>query len=225
MNAQDPLYLHEEILLLALQDRKGTVVSGTWYAQAVAGALLAELILRGHIRSTEERGKLEVVNARAVGEPLLDDCLALLAESRKPKPMRTWLSTISNWSKLKHRVAEGLCRRGILRSDTDKVLLFFDRKIYPEVNPKPERELIERLREVIFTDCRDIDPRTVVTLSVAFQTGLLNAIFGRKELKARKARIEAVINGEATGKAAQEVLQGLQAAIIVSACIVPIIAS
>jgi len=225
MNQQSQLFLHEEILLLALQDKKGTVASGTWYTQALAGALLAELVLAGRIRSTADRGKLEVVDTKTLGEPLLDDCLELLAESRKAKPMRTWLSTISNWSKLKQRAAEGLCRRGILRSDTDKVLLFFDRKIYPEINPKPERELIERLHRVIFTDQRDVDPRTVVTLSLAFQTGVLNAIFGRKELKARKDRIEAVINGEATGKAAQEVLQGIQAAVLISACIVPIISS
>ena len=39
------LHLHEEVLLLALRDREGTIASGTHYQYAIAGALLAELLL------------------------------------------------------------------------------------------------------------------------------------------------------------------------------------
>jgi hypothetical protein len=70
-----------------------------------------------------------------------------------------------------------------------------------------------------------VDPRTVVTLSLAHQTQVLKAVFDRKELKGRKKRIEAVIQGEATGAAAKEVLEAVQAAVIVSTCVVPIIIS
>jgi hypothetical protein len=41
-------------------------------------------------------------------------------------------------------------------------------------------------------------------------------------LKARKTRIEQIINGEMTGKAAQEAIQAMQAAVMV-ACIMPAI--
>jgi len=119
-------------------------------------------------------------------------------------------------------VAQQLCRRGILRAAEDKVLLIFTRKIYPEVNPEPERKLIERLRQAIFTESRDVDPRTVVLVSLANNTGLLKAVFDNKKLKGRKARIEEIINGEITGKAAKEAIEAMQAAVMV-ACIMPAI--
>ena len=99
-------------------------------------------------------------------------------------------------------------------------MLLFTRKIYPEVNPGPERELIRRLEHAIFTDTRDIDPRTVVLLSLANSTGLLKVVFDKKELKGRKARIKQIVNGEITGKAATEAIQAMQAAVMV-ACFMP----
>jgi hypothetical protein len=99
-------------------------------------------------------------------------------------------------------------------------LLLFTRKIYPELNPVPERRLIERLRQAIFTDGRDIDPRTVVLVSLADSTGLLKVVFDKKKLKGRKDRIKEISNGEITGKAAKEAIQAMQAAVMV-ACIMP----
>jgi hypothetical protein len=99
-------------------------------------------------------------------------------------------------------------------------LLLFTRKIYPEINPEPERKLIERLRQAIFTDSRDIEPRTVVLVSLANSTGLLKIVFDKKKLKGRKARIEEIINGEITGKAAKEAIQAMQAAVMLC-CIMP----
>jgi pyruvate/2-oxoglutarate dehydrogenase complex dihydrolipoamide dehydrogenase (E3) component len=80
--------------------------------------------------------------------------------------------------------------------------------------------LIERLRRVIFTDTRDIDPRTVVLLSLANSTGILKVVFDKKKLKDRKDRIKQIVNGEITGKAATEAIQAMQAAIMV-ACVMP----
>ena len=39
------LFLHEEILLMVLKDKEGTMISGVMYSQAIAGAILAELLL------------------------------------------------------------------------------------------------------------------------------------------------------------------------------------
>jgi Golgi phosphoprotein 3 len=80
--------------------------------------------------------------------------------------------------------------------------------------------LTERLREAIFSDVREVDPRTVVLLSLAKSADLLRLIFDKKQLKSRKTRIEQVVNGEMTGKATQEAIQAMQAAVMV-ACIMP----
>jgi len=216
------LFLHEEILLLALRDEEGTIASGTMYQYAIGAAVLAELLLSKRIE-VEQSGRKKLVNLVSptpLGEPLIDECLEKVSSAKRRAVLQTWVSRFSGVKNLKHRVARQLCRRGILRADEDKVLLIFTRKIYPEVNPEPETELIERLRTAIFTDTEDIDPRTVVLLSLANSTGLLKVVFDKKELKGRKARIKQIVNGEIMGKAATEAIQAMQAAVMV-ACIMP----
>ena len=222
---QNTLFLHEEILLLALRDEEGTIASGgTMYQYAIGAALLSELLLSKRIE-VEQSGKRKLVNlvsSTPLGEPLIDECLGKVGNAKRRAVLQTWVSRFAGIKNLKHRVAQQLCRRGILRTDEDKVLLLFTRKIYPEVNPGPERELIRRLEYAIFTDSRDIDPRTVVLLSLANSTGLLKIVFDKKKLKGRKARIKQIVDGEITGKAATEAIQAMQAAVMV-ACIMPAI--
>jgi len=123
---------------------------------------------------------------------------------------------------LKHRIANQLCRRGILKADEDKVLLVFPRTVYPEINPEPERRVIEPLRQAIFTETDDLDPRTVVLVSLAHATSILPVIFSRRDLKLRKERIKRIVNGEVAGKAARDAIDAMQAAVMV-ACMTPVI--
>ncbi len=214
------LPLHEEVLLLALRDDEGTVASGTMYQYAVAGAILSELMLQGRIAVDDSgRKKLaKVIDPRPTGAPLLDECLDKIAAT-KPKPLDHWVGKFVNIKNLKHRVAVRLCDRGILREEEGKILLVFTRTIYPETDPRPEQEIIERLRRAVFTDTRDLDPRTVVLVSLANSAGILKVVFDKKELKRRKERLEQVINGELMGKAAQEAIQAMEAAVMVAVII------
>lgn len=127
-----------------------------------------------------------------------------------------WVSRFARVKKLKHKIAEQLCKRGILRSGEDDVLLVFSRKIYPEINPEPERQIMDRLRDAIFTDTDQVEPRTVVLLSLAKSTNVLKVNFDKKKLKSRKDRIERIINGEVTGKATKEAIEAMQAAVVVA---------
>ena len=224
MKKGDLLYLHEEIMLLALQDKKGTIFSGTMYNFAIGGAILAELMMAKRIDIEEVKKKkyARVLSPTPLGDPMVDECLSKLVGAKRRDQLKMWVSKFATTKRLKHRVAEQLSRRSILRIDEDKILGIFTRKIYPEVDPRPERELIERLRQAIFGDGGEIDPRTVVLLSLANSADLLKLVFDKKQLKSRKARIEKVVNGELTGKATKEAIQAMQAAVMV-ACITPTI--
>ncbi len=223
MTIQTNLFLHEEIMLLALRDEEGTIASGAMYQYAIGAAVLSELLLNKHIAVVEESKKkklVDLISSQPFGEPLIDLCLEKIRNAKRRGSLQTWVSRFAGVKNLKHRVARQLCERGILRASEDKILLLFTRKIYPEVNPEPERKLIERLRQAIFTDSRNVDARTVVLVSLANSTGLLRVVFDKKELKDRKARIEEISNGEITGKAAKEAIAAMQAAVMV-ACILP----
>ena len=222
MTIQTSLFLHEEVMLLALRDEEGTIASGTMYQYAIGAAILAELLLNQRIALDESRKKklVNLISSTPLGEPLIDQCLEKISNAKRRASLQTWVSRFASVKNLKHRVARQLCERGILRADEDKIFLLFARKIYPEINPEPERRLIERLRQAIFTDSRDVDAQTVVLVSLANSTGLLKVVFDKKKLKGRKARIEEIINGEITGKAAKEAIEAMQAAVMLC-CIMP----
>ena len=218
------IHLHEEVLLIALRDREGTIEIGSQYATAMAGATLAELLLTGRIAFEDKRQLVSLEKDEPFGDPILDDALDRIASARRRASLQTWVSRLTNLKKLKERTARELVRKGVLRVDEDKVLGLFKRTIYPERDSSAERAAVERMRRAIFTAQRDVDPRTVVLISLAQATGLLKGVFDKKKLRDRKQRIERVVNGELCGRAAKEVIEATQAAVMV-AVMVPVIVS
>ncbi len=227
MTKINTLFLHEEILLLALRDEEGTIAGGQMYEYAIGAAVLSELLLSKHITVDKSNKKkhIKIENDTPIGDSLIDECLQKIASAKRKANLTTWVSRFATTKNLKHRVAQQLVNRGILRADEDKVLFVFSRKIYPEVNPQPERKLIERLRKTIFEDGKDFDSRTVVLLSLANSAELLNLVFDKKKLKNRKDRIEKIVSGELAGKAAKEAIEAMQAAVVVAAIMPAIMAS
>ena len=121
------LYIHEELVLLALRDQEGTFISGPQCHHAIGGAILSELLIADRIAFEADGERVKSIDPTPMGEPILDECLAELGEARRLRAAETWIANWANEDRLAHRVAEGLCRRGILRADERKVLLIFSR--------------------------------------------------------------------------------------------------
>ncbi len=216
------LCLHEEVMLLALGEETGKVAWGTWCDQALGGAVIAELRLAGRIRleGIGKEARIEVVSTDPLGDELLDEWLAALSHEPESGTLVEWASKVSLTSDLRDRVARSLVRRGVLRVEESKVLFVFARTLYPELDPEPEREVRARLRDAIFTDTADVEPRTVALLSIAKAAEILPRVFDASELKARHDRIEALANGEVMGDADSD-LAAQMVAVITAAAIVP----
>ena len=227
MSGQKAIYLHEEVLLLALRNKDGTIEWGTMYQHAIGGAVLAELLLNNRIEvgGSDKRKLINLVSAEPLGAPLLDECLEKISSAKRQASAQTWVSRFTNLRELKHRIAQELCKRGVLRAKTETILLVFARKAYPEVDPKPEKEMIERLRNAIFSDSDEVDPRTVVLVSLANSADLLKVVFDKQKLKRRKSRIEQVINGDMAGMATKEAIAAMQAAVMMNTVVMPAIIS
>jgi hypothetical protein len=212
--------LYEEILLLVLRDEKGSFIEN-YVEQLVAGAVVAELLLDGRIKVDDDRKQtVHLDDASPTGDPVMDAAIRKMDESRKPKTLNIWIGELAHISDLRHMVARQLVEDGILRMEEQKVLLVFTRKLYPEVTPEPERAVIERLRNAIFYQSGEVDPRTAVLVALAEGSYLLPQIFGRKELKPYRKRIKAISDGSLVGSATQQVIMGLQAAAVTSSVIV-----
>jgi hypothetical protein len=208
------LHLHEQILLLALRDDAGTVESRAgMFTFAMGGAILAELLLAGCISIDASKRKLvDLIEVRPQRDPVLDEALGLISSARRRRSAANWVARLAQIKRLRHRVAEGLCRRGVLKDAEDKILLLFTRKIYPTIDPEPEQQLIESLRRAIFEDTDEIDPRVCIVAALANGTGLLRAHFDRKELKRRKRRLERITSGDLVGGATKHAVEAVEAA-------------
>ena len=220
----EALSLHEELMLLSLKDEEGTVIGGTMYPYAIGGAVVAELAIDGRIAVDIDSQKLTVTDPTPIGDPLIDGWVSKMASSKKDQRVSYWVSQIAGTGDLKHRVAMQLVRRGILRATEDKVLLVFTRKIYPELDPKPEQELMHRLDRAIFGD-EDVTARTAILVALAHHSGLLRAVFDKKRLKARESRIAALAEGSVAAGATKEAISAMEAAMFVATVMPSIVAT
>ncbi len=224
----NPLFLHEEILLLALKEEEGTFVSGPMYTYAIAGAITSELLLTQRIALDENSKSKDVVvvlSTEPTGEDVLDHCLRKIDQSKRPKKLQSWISIIGNYPELKHDIANRMDELGVLKATTDKVLLIFTRRIYPEVDPIPEQQLRKRISRAIFEhDESVLDAHTSILIALLNQSGLLRSLFDRKMLKAEKAWIDQICSGDLIGDATKDAIQAAQAAMM-AAVMVPIIAT
>jgi Golgi phosphoprotein 3 len=208
------LRLPEEILLLALKDEDGTTYSGTSWPYAVAGAVLAELLLEERLRLDEREGKklLRVANRNPIGDPVVDQVLAKIANAKKSADMTTWLGRVAGMKDLKHQIAEQLALRGVLQVDTHKVMLIFSQRIYPELDPAPELEIMHRVEHAVFSDEPSLDTRTAILVALAHVSGVLNPLFGKKRIAERKQRLDRIAEDRPSAEAARAAIEATQAA-------------
>ncbi|MHC4379578.1 MAG: GOLPH3/VPS74 family protein [Planctomycetota bacterium] len=217
----EPLHLYQECLLLSFQDDKGTRDPYANLGFSLGGAMLADLLMLGRVsvEKVKKSSFLKLEDGSPTGDELLDDCLGKLESAKRRAQLGTWVQRFAALRDLKHRAAAGLCDLGILKQEVGSVMLIFKRRIYPELDGRVEKEIMERLRKAIFTQTREMDPRTVVLISLANATGLLRANFDKKKLKERKRRIEQICEGEFVGKAALEAVQAAEMAVVMAAII------
>jgi golgi phosphoprotein 3 len=176
-----PLHLHEEILLLALHDEKGTFHS-SMYSYALAGAVITELLLEGRLQVVHGRGKrryLEVANPTPTGDPVLDHALHRVEGSGRREQVSRWVSRLATERRpsLAHRVAEDLVEAGVLDRHEGRILGIFRRIRFPAVSQDgrgqdPEEALAARLEAALRGD-EEPEPRTAVVLALAHSAGIL----------------------------------------------------
>jgi len=215
------LHLYEEIMLLALCEEKGTI-SGSYVGYAVAAAVIAELMLQDRLRIADGRRKyVELTDDSHSDDSLLNECIEKIKTSKRPKVLRTWVNELAHLKDIQHKVARNLAEHGVVSADEEKVLWLFTRRVYPEVNPRPEQELRQRMRAAVLEeqDSSTIDARTVIIIALCQGARLLTQVFSARELRQHRDRIKQLVKGNVLGEAAREAVQAVEAAIMVAVMI------
>lgn len=209
------LKLTDELLLLALRDKKGTLVSSASMAlpYGLAGAVLMELTLRQRLHLEDK--KFSICDPTPTGDDILDEALAKIASSKKSRTPRYWVSKLSGIKKMKNRLLDRLVYEGILRREEHRILRVIPSKRYPTVYSGPEMNLRERIRSVVL-DGKQADDRTMIIISLLSACKLVNEVFDKEERKRAKKRIKEISKGETVGKAVSDTVAGIQAAVFVA---------
>lgn len=211
------MLLAEKLLLLALDDEKGKVVFSAQmsYAYGIAGALLLELSTKERIELDGK--KLAVINPQPTGDPLLDQVLQLLKES-KPRTISAWISRLQGNRKL--RALDQLRSRAVsnhwLRHESKKILWIFPSHQYVATadGMKVERDILETVRRVALNDREEVDRETGLLISLIHATRLQKVVFTKDERKQAQRRLKEISKNEQYGKAVSETVAAVEAAII-----------
>ncbi len=214
MLAESGLRLHQELLLLALHDEKGSMrVSNPGIV--LGGGILAELLLEGRIGlergAKPSKDRIVPADPRSLSDPLLDECLRKIRDAKRPKAPKEWVMKFSQISGLRKRVATDLVRKGILRERRARVLLLFPWTFYPTLDPATERRIVARVREAVLGD-GDVDERTGALVAIAAKTGALKPVLDKRTLKERKDRIDEIAESQLAASAVQGAVEAAQAA-------------
>ena len=210
------LSLAEELLLLSLNDEKGSVMftAATGLAFGLAGAVLMELAARESIKV--EGKNLVVTNPRDTGDAILDECLGVLRGAAKTQTVQSWVSQLGDRKSIQQGYLDRLVEKHILRREGHRILWVFPSTRFPASNPLEELEVRKRLRAIALTEnAPDLPTLHLVSLVQACE--LLGEVFpDRDERKKAKNRFTALAKEEVYGKAVADQVAAVLAC--VAAC-------
>ena len=127
------LNLAEELLLLSLNDSTGKVRGSvsSYLQYGLAGALIADLALRGRV-AVGEKKRLTLLEGPLTGDPLLDAVIEQLRDSTRERKAAGWVQRLGR-GKLTRGVAERLVELGVLGREQKFALGLFPYPVYPQL--------------------------------------------------------------------------------------------
>lgn len=214
-----PTILAADLLLLALDDERGTVLpqAAIGLDFGLAGAVTMDLALRGAIRM--ERDAV-FATATSADDALLDEARRIIADA-PGKRLSHWVQHLSrDLGGLRQRIVDRLVSQGALEKRDTRVLLLFHRTVYPERNARVEHDIRARINGVLFQGAVP-DPETNCLIHLAAACRVTDEIYPKARHRAIKARIAELDDVETSGinavnKAVAEAEAAMMAAVMVA---------
>ena len=195
------LKLMEELLLLALDDEKGKILSSSSCAlpYGLRGALLLELFLAEKIDIVDK--KIVVIDKSNTGNEVLDNGLNIIDTYHKQKTVKFWITKLTSQMKeLRKDLLNELITKGILEQQDKKVLWVIPATRYPTKNPVIENRVRKRIIGIVLHD-EELDERSSMLISLINACELIKEVFPKDNLKDAKKKIKTIIQDEKIGKA------------------------
>lgn len=210
------LSLAEEVLLVALDEEKGTTSSWVSVDPALAGGILVDLLAAGALIEAGDRLEL-APDADTPQESLQAETLTAIRAKGKAEKPKYWVDKLPKELKpIKGRVAEALVARGVLSEARHKALGLIPSTRYPEADPGPEREVRDRLSAALVHGIEP-EPRTARLIALLNAVDLVKVVVEKEERKAAKARAKLIAESDAVGRAVKRAVDDVGSAVAIAA--------
>lgn len=211
------LNLAEELLLLAMNDKKGTVLmaASMGLPYGLAGALLIELVEAGFLRI---EGKELIATARgSARDELLDGILGTIRSSKRARDLKYWVGRLGrSGGKIKKDLLARLAQKGVLMQEEHRLLWIFPSPRFPEIDPRPELGVRGRVRSGIL-GVTPLEQRTAALISLVHACDLTGGIFDKGERREAKRRAKEITASQPIGSAVARTVEAVRAAVIIAA--------
>ncbi|MET9631348.1 GPP34 family phosphoprotein [Lentzea sp. NPDC006480] len=202
--------LPEDLMLLLINQQNGRLLADSSSVEnALAGAVLIELVNSGRVAFEPNGKKLQVVDPTPVNDPLLYEALG-----RFDKPMKPQRAVERLRKKVRDNVIAQLAGRGVVRVEPRKVLGIFPAKSYVITDEARHAKIRQVVGEVVLGH-RGPDAHTGSLVTLLHAVKAVHKVFdGDKREMNRRAKEIAAGNwaGEAVRKAVEAIQAGVAAA-------------
>jgi hypothetical protein len=213
------LILSEQVLLIALDEGNGRDTAGSAGDAGLAAGLLLDLASRDLVRA-EDDDKIIAVEGGDPGHELLREAYAAILGSGKPHSAKGWVDRLPRVLRpLRDRLARGLVERGVLTEKHSLVLGIFATTRFPEADAGPERELRDRLGEVLIGGRKPTEEEALL-VGLLEPLGLIDAVVPGDRRRAARKRAKEVAAPSVASTAVRDAVRAVQTAVI-TAAIVP----
>jgi hypothetical protein len=211
------LNLAEELLLLAMNEEKGTVLlrAQTALPYGLSGALLIELVEAGLLRL--EGKNLIAAPGGAARDDLLEEVLAKIRSSRRTHTLKHWVLRMGrSGGKVKKRLLARLVEKRILLREERRLLGVFPTQHYPEADSRPEFEIRRRVSSGVLRGGTR-DERTEALISLAYACDLIGLLFEKGQRRDAKRSAKEISKKQPIGSAVAHTVAAIRAAAVIAA--------
>jgi hypothetical protein len=205
----------EDMLLLLLDDEKGTIV-GTSHLQIVlGGAMLIELATTGTVIVEEKKGMWKSAKVRVQPGSLPDDVLLRRAADAVAEKERSGQDLVTRLGKgVQDELLGRLEQRGVLERKEDKVLGLFPRRRWPTVDSTHEDAVRRQLTAALVQGVQP-DQHTACLIALLAAIDRAHKVVDRDGLPAGQVRKRAkeIAQGEWAAKAVKDAISASTAAV------------
>ncbi|SDK67550.1 Golgi phosphoprotein 3 (GPP34) [Lentzea albidocapillata subsp. violacea] len=200
--------LPEDLMLLFINEQNGKLrTDSSSVENALAGAVLIELVNSGRVAFDPNGKKLQVVDPTPLKDPLLQESVA-----RFDKPMKPQRAVERLRKKVRDNVAAQLEGRGVVRVEPRKVLGIFPAKSYVITDETAAAGVRKAVGEVAL-GYRGADARTGALITLLHAVKAVHKVFDGDKRDMTK-RAKEIAAGNWAGDAVRRALEAIQAGVV-----------